>query len=173
MGVAAGQRASVSAVVTDADTAISAGSGDVPVLATPRLLALAEAAAVAAVAPHLAPGMTSVGTSASLEHRRASPVGAEVVVEAELTEVDGRRLMFSFIARESVPRPGGGAGEGAGNAAGAGMGPGSAAGAGEGAGGAAGAREDRDEDLVVGAGTVERVLVDRAAFLARAAGHRP
>ena len=151
MGVAAGQRASVSAVVADADTAISAGSGDVPVLATPRLLALAEAAAVAAIAPHLAPGMTSVGTSASLEHRRASPVGAEVVVEAELTEVDGRRLMFSFIARESAHRPGGD-GEGARSAAGAG---------GDG------------EDLVVGAGTVERVLVDRAAFLARAAGHRP
>jgi fluoroacetyl-CoA thioesterase len=147
MGVAAGQRASVSVVVADADTAISAGSGDVPVLATPRLLALAEAAAVAAIAPHLAPGMTSVGTSASLEHRRASPVGVEVVVEAELTEVDGRRLMFSFIARESARHPGG---------AGAG-----GAGAGDG------------EDLVVGAGTVERVLVDRAAFLARAASHRP
>jgi fluoroacetyl-CoA thioesterase len=151
MDIAAGQRASVSAVVADADTAISAGSGDVPVLATPRLLALAEAAAVAAIAPHLAPGMTSVGTSASLEHRRASLVGAEVVVEAELTEVDGRRLMFSFIARESAYRPGGD-GEGARSTAGAG---------GDG------------EDLVVGAGTVERVLVDRAAFLARAAGHRP
>jgi fluoroacetyl-CoA thioesterase len=151
MGVAAGQRASVSAVVADADTAISAGSGDVPVLATPRLLALAEAAAVAAIAPHLPPGMTSVGTSASLEHRRASPVGAEVVVEAELTEVDGRRLMFSFIARESAHRPGGD-GEGARSAAGAG---------GDG------------QDLVVGAGTVERVLVDRAAFLARAAGPQP
>jgi fluoroacetyl-CoA thioesterase len=147
MGVAAGQRASVNAVVDDADTAISAGSGDVPVLATPRLLALAEAAAVAAIAPHLPPGMTSVGTSASLEHRRASPVGVEVVVEAELTEVDGRRLMFSFIARESARHPGG-AGTGG-------------AGAGDG------------EDLVVGAGTVERVLVDRAAFLARAASHRP
>ena len=156
MGVAAGQRASVSAVVADADTAISAGSGDVPVLATPRLLALAEAAAVAAIAPHVPPGMTSVGTSASLEHRRASPVGAEVVVEAELTEVDGRRLMFSFIARESARHPGGaGAGAGAGGA------------------GAGGAGAGDGEDLVVGAGTVERVVVDRAAFLARAAGHRP
>jgi predicted thioesterase len=155
MGVAAGQRASVSVVVADADTAISAGSGDVPVLATPRLLALAEAAAVAAIVPHLAPGMTSVGTSASLEHRRASLVGAEVVVEAELTEVDGRRLMFSFIARESARRPGGGAR--------AGDAPGSGAGAGE----------DGDEDLVVGAGTMERVLVDRAAFLDRAASQRP
>src|SRR5215831_6940006 len=107
MGVAAGQRASVSAVVADADTAISAGSGDVPVLATPRLLALAEAASVAAVAPHLEPGQTSVGTAASLEHRRASPVGAQVEVEAELTEVDGRRLVFGFIARHT----GQGAGE--------------------------------------------------------------
>jgi predicted thioesterase len=155
MGVAAGQRASVSVVVADADTAISAGSGDVPVLATPRLLALAEAAAVAAIAPHLAPGMTSVGTSASLEHRRASTVGAEVVVEAELTEVDGRRLMFSFIARENARRPGSGAR------------------AGEALGSGARAGEDGDEDLVVGAGTMERVLVDRAAFLARAAGDRP
>jgi predicted thioesterase len=152
MGVAAGQRASVSAVVADADTAISAGSGDVPVLATPRLLALAEAATVAAIAPHLPPGMTSVGTSASLEHRRASPVGAEVVVEAELTAVDGRRLMFGFIAREGPGAGGAGAG-----------------GAGAGGGGAGGG----GEDLVVGAGTVERVLVDRAVFLARAAGHRP
>jgi predicted thioesterase len=81
-------------------------------------------------------------------------VGAEVAVEAELTEVDGRRLMFSFIARESARRVGG-------------------AGAGQGAGGAAGAGADGGEDLVVGAGTMERVLVDRAVFLARAAGHRP
>ena len=185
MGVAAGQRASVSAVVADADTAISAGSGDVPVLATPRLLALAEAAAVAAIAPHLAPGMTSVGTSASLEHRRASSVGAEVVVEAELTEVDGRRLMFSFIARESAHRPGGdgesahrpgGDGEGAQRAGGGARRVGgearSAGRDGEGARSVGGAGGD-GEDLVVGAGTVERVLVDRAAFLARAAGPRP
>jgi fluoroacetyl-CoA thioesterase len=144
MGVAAGLRASVSAVVADADTAIQAGSGDVPVLATPRLLALAEAASVAAISPHLAPGTTSVGTAASLEHRRASPVGAELVVEAELTEVDGRRLVFSFIAREGRQRSGAPGGEG-------------------------------DEDRVVGAGTVERVLVDREEFLARAgaAAHRP
>jgi fluoroacetyl-CoA thioesterase len=166
MGVAAGQRASVSAVVADADTAISAGSGDVPVLATPRLLALAEAATVAAIAPHLPSGMTSVGTSASFEHRRATLVGAEVVVEAELTEVDGRRLVFSFIARESARRPdGAGMGKGTGGA-------GASEGA-EGAGTSVGAGTGEGAGLVVGAGTVERVLVDRAAFLARAASHRP
>ena len=138
MGLAPGLRASVRVTVSEADTAIRAGSGDVPVLATPRLLALAEAASVAALGPQLGGEMTSVGTAVSLEHRRASPVGAEVVVDAELTEVDGRRLVFSFIARQARP-----AGE-----------DGSAA----------------EEDLVVGAGTVERVVVDREKFVARALG---
>jgi predicted thioesterase len=140
MGLAVGLRAVVRHTVTQADTAIEAGSGDVPVLATPRLLALAEAACVAALEPQLGPGTTSVGTAVALEHRRASPVGAEIEVEAELTEVAGRRLAFSFIARHTRPDSG----------------PGS--------------DPDEDEDLVVGAGTVERVVVDRDAFLARAAG---
>ncbi len=142
MGLAVGLRASMRYVVTEADTAISAGSGDVPVLATPRLLALAEAACVAALESHLDAGMTSVGTSVTLEHRRASPVGTELDVEAELTELDGRRLVFSFIARHVRPAPAAGAG---------------------------GGEPDGDEDLVAGAGSVERIVVDRAKFLARAA----
>jgi fluoroacetyl-CoA thioesterase len=103
VGLEPGLRASVRIVVADADTAIAAGSGDVPVLATPRLLALAEAAAVDSVAPTLAPGQTTVGTSAVVEHTRASPVGAEVVVEAELTSADGRLLTFRFTARHRPP----------------------------------------------------------------------
>ncbi len=133
MALAPGLLASVRIVVTDTDTATAMGSGDVPVLATPRLLALAEAASMAAVAPSLESGVTSVGTSVAMEHKRASPVGVEVVVEAELTEVDGRRLVFSFIAWQK--RPDG---------------------------------SSRDEDAVVGAGTVERVLVDRDRFVGRA-----
>jgi len=123
----------VSLTVADADTAMAMGSGDVPVLATPRLLALAEAAAVAAIAPGLEPGRTSVGTSAVLEHKHASPVGAEIEVEAELTEVDGRRLVFRFIARRRARS--GSAGE---------------------------------DGAVVGAGTMERVVVDRDHFISRA-----
>ena len=138
MGLAVGLRATVRHAVTDADTAIEAGSGDVPVLATPRLLALAEAACVAALEPHLGPEMTSVGTAVALEHRRATPVGAEVEVEAELTEVEGRRLGFSFIARHCGP--GGGSGSGG---------------------------DPEDEDLVVGAKKVERIVVDREKFLSR------
>ena len=97
-GLAAGLRSSITAEVTRADTAAELGSGDLPVLGTPRLLALAEAACVAAVAPQLTPGQTTVGTAVSLEHKRPSLVGASLVVEAELTEVDGRRLVFNFIA---------------------------------------------------------------------------
>jgi fluoroacetyl-CoA thioesterase len=98
-----GLRASVRIVVADADTAIAAGSGDVPVLATPRLLALAEAAAVKSVTPALSPGQTTVGTSAVVEHNRASPVGAEVTLEAELIGAEGRLLTFRFTARQGQP----------------------------------------------------------------------
>ena len=134
-GLAPGLRASVQVTVTDADTAAAMGSGDVPVLATPRLLAVVEAAAVAAITPHIEPGFTSVGTAVNLEHRRASPPGAQIYVEAELTSVDRTRLEFGFIAR------------------------------------AVGAADD-DPDAVVGAGTHERVVVDRARFLGRAR-HQP
>jgi fluoroacetyl-CoA thioesterase len=126
-GLEAGLRATITAEVTEADTAQALGSGQMPVLGTPRLLALAEAACVAAVAPHLAEGQTTVGVAVSLEHRRASPVGASLEVEAELTGVEGRRLSFNFIA----------------------YGP-----------------FDGDES-VVGAGTVERMLVDTERFLAK------
>jgi fluoroacetyl-CoA thioesterase len=133
MALAPGLLSFVRIVVADTDTAVALGSGDVPVLGTPRLLALAEAAAVAAIEPSLEPGLTSVGTSALVEHKRASPVGAQVVVEAELTEVDGRRLVFRFIARQE-PWAG----------------------------------SPDDQDAVVGAGTLERVLVDRDRFVSRA-----
>jgi len=98
-GLVVGLRASVTAEVTDADTAEALGSGDVPVLGTPRLLALAEAACVATVAPQLGPGQTTVGIEVSLEHSRPSPVGSTVEVSAELTEIHRRRLVFGFIAR--------------------------------------------------------------------------
>ena len=134
MALAPGLRSVVRIVVAGTDTAVARGSGDVPVLATPRLLALAEAAAAASVGPALEPGQTSVGTSAVLEHKRPSPLGAEVVVEAELTEVDGRRLVFGFTAwYKRLP----------------------------------GAPDDHD--TVVGAGTLERVIVDRDRFVSQAA----
>src|ERR1700761_1108255 len=93
-----GPKAGITTGVGPADTAAALGSGDVPVLGTPRLLALAEAATVQAVATALAPGQTSVGTSVRLEHPAPSPVGMRVTVTAELTAVDGRRLTFRVEA---------------------------------------------------------------------------
>jgi fluoroacetyl-CoA thioesterase len=90
-----GLRAGFSYTVTEADTAVAAGSGDVPVLATPRVLTLAERASVEAVAGALEAGATTVGTRVELEHLRATPVGATVTVEAVLERVDGRRLEFA------------------------------------------------------------------------------
>src|SRR5499433_880521 len=143
---------------------MQAGSGVVPVLASPRLLGLAEAACVAALESHLGQGMTSVGTGVALEHRRASPVGTEIEVEAELTEVNGRRLVFGFVARHVRPEDGGPPGGGPAGGGPAGGGPG---GGGPGS-GPAGGDPDGDAGLAVGGGTVERIVVDRAAFLARA-----
>ncbi|MGH3682002.1 MAG: thioesterase family protein [Natronosporangium sp.] len=90
----AGLTAQVELTVTDADTAQAMGSGDVPVLGTPRVLALAEAATVAATAAKLPPGSTTVGTRVELEHTAPSPVGATVTATATLAKVDGRRLLF-------------------------------------------------------------------------------
>jgi predicted thioesterase len=86
--------------VTEADTAIALGSGDVPVLATPRVLALAEQATVAATAGALPPGATTVGTRVELAHLSATPVGRTVTAEATLSTVDGRRLAFTVTVHD-------------------------------------------------------------------------
>ena len=86
--------------VTEADTAAALGSGDVPVLATPRVLALAEQATVAAVAGALEAGVTTVGVRVELDHLAPSPVGAELEVEAVLERVAGRRLQFAVRVRD-------------------------------------------------------------------------
>jgi fluoroacetyl-CoA thioesterase len=85
-------------VVTEADTATAVGSGDVPVLATPRLIAWLEAATVASAAPFVGPGQTTVGTAIRIQHHRATPVGGRVEVVAEAPErAEGRQL--SFVVR--------------------------------------------------------------------------
>lgn len=122
--ITTGLSARVELNVTDADTAQTVGSGDVPVLATPRVVALVEAATVAATATRLPTGMTTVGIRVDLEHRAATPVGRTVVARAKLGKIDGRRLVFEVSVSEGT--------------------------------------------LVVAEGRVERVLVDRQRFLARA-----
>lgn len=95
-----GLHAASSHVVSDADTAVALGSGDVPVLATPRVVALAEAATCAAVAPHITNDLTTVGTHVSLDHLAPTPVGGTVHVEAVLESVEGRRLTFGVRVRD-------------------------------------------------------------------------
>jgi fluoroacetyl-CoA thioesterase len=84
--------------VADDDTASALGSGDLPVLATPRLVAWCEAATCAAVGQSMPPERTSVGTRVDLEHLAASRVGAAVEVTATVRYVDGRLLRFEVVA---------------------------------------------------------------------------
>jgi predicted thioesterase/GNAT superfamily N-acetyltransferase len=88
-------------VVTREDTAIALGSGDVSVLATPRLIAWLEAATVDA-SPDLASDETSVGTRVDIEHLVASPLGARVDAAAELVHRDGRLLRFAVTAQHDL-----------------------------------------------------------------------
>jgi predicted thioesterase len=87
-------------VVGDDDTAIALGSGDVPVLGTPRVVALMEQAAVSAVSGSLEPGSTTVGTHIAVDHLAASFVGAAVEATAEVVGVDGRSVSFRLTAHE-------------------------------------------------------------------------
>src|SRR4029450_9409485 len=98
--LAPGLTARVELTVTDADTAQSLGSGDVPVLGTPRVLALAEAATVAATARQLPGGMTTVGAPPEVAPRAPPPVGRRAPAQATLAKVDGRRLVFEVSVRD-------------------------------------------------------------------------
>ncbi len=97
-----GQQATLTRTVGDTDTAVALGSGDLPVLGTPRLLAWAEQATCAAVAAGVPAGRTSVGTRVQLEHVGASPVGAEVRVTATVVYADGRLVRFEVVAEHTA-----------------------------------------------------------------------
>lgn len=93
------ESASVTHVVTDADTAQALGSGDLAVLATPRVLAWCEEATCAAL--ELDSAQTSVGTRVDLQHLAASPVGAEVTATATVVHTDGRLVRFQVAAHDA------------------------------------------------------------------------
>jgi fluoroacetyl-CoA thioesterase len=93
-----GQCATLQFEVTETDTAAAVGSGDLPVLGTPRLLAWCEAATCAAVADSLDASSSSVGTRVAIEHLAASPVGEQVEVTASIAHVDGRLVRFTVAA---------------------------------------------------------------------------
>ncbi len=127
-GLVTGLSARVSLVVTEPDTALALGSGDVPVLGTPRLVALCEEASCRVLDGHLGPGRTSVASRIQFDHLAPVAVGATVVAEATLERVEGRRLGFTISVLRCVD----------------------------------------DDNALVGAGRLVRVLVDRHKFLAKA-----
>lgn len=86
--------------VTKENTALAMGSGDMEVFATPGLVALMEAAATEALEGKLPEGATTVGSQINASHLRPSLVGASIVAEAEVKEVQGRRVTFRIVAKE-------------------------------------------------------------------------
>jgi len=84
--------------VTDSVTAIVVGSGDMPVLATPMMMALMENAAMLAIKEELPEGCTTVGGHIESSHLKPSKVGDVVRAEAEVTKVDGKKIEFKVTA---------------------------------------------------------------------------
>jgi fluoroacetyl-CoA thioesterase len=84
--------------VTSDLTAVTMGSGSVHVYATPAMIALMEAAAVSAIDPYLLDGRTSVGIEINVQHLSATPVGERITAMAEVTRIDGKRVILEVRA---------------------------------------------------------------------------
>ena len=84
--------------VTSGDTAIAVGSGDVPVLGTPRVIALMEQATCEALRGSLPDTHTSVGAQVSVSHRKPTPVGSQVTARAIVSAVDDQVISFDVSA---------------------------------------------------------------------------
>ncbi len=93
-----GRVGQVGVTIVAGDTAIAVGSGEVPVLGTPRLIALMERATCSVLHPELGSEHTSVGVRVDISHRRPTPIGATVTVTAKISAVDGSRVTFDVSA---------------------------------------------------------------------------
>ena len=96
--VQVGLKNTVSEEVTEARTAQAMGSGSLPVYATPAMTCLMEKAATEAVEALVPEGWTTVGISLHVAHTAATPVGLTVRAEAEVTAVEGRKIIFTVRA---------------------------------------------------------------------------
>lgn len=104
MAIEPGLVGAIEVVVQPADTADALGNAGVHVLATPRLVALLELAAIRAVEAQLPPGAGTVGTRIDVRHLAATPVGMRATIRATLREVDGRRLVFDIAGEDEAER---------------------------------------------------------------------
>lgn len=93
-----GLKNSVAEMVTEENTAVTMGSGTLPVYATPAMTCLMEKAAAEALEPLLPGGWTTVGISSNVAHKAPTPIGLKVRAEAEVTAVDGRKVTFAVRA---------------------------------------------------------------------------
>lgn len=96
-----GIRGTKTITVNESNTAKTMGSGTLDVFATPALIALLEETCWRSVADELEEGSGTVGTLLEIKHTAPTPVGMEVTCESELTEVDGRRLVFTVQAHDA------------------------------------------------------------------------
>lgn len=104
----AGITGTAQTICNESNTAAAVGSGILKVFATPMMIALMEKAACDGVAPYLSDGEGTVGTVIKITHDSATPLGMKVTAKAELTEVDGRRLVFNVEAFDEAGHIGGG-----------------------------------------------------------------
>jgi fluoroacetyl-CoA thioesterase len=102
MDIEPGLRGSAELIVGEEHTAPRIGSGWVHVLATPVMINLIEAAALAAVEHLLPAGFQSLGTHLDVRHIAATPVGMRVRATTEVISVDGRTIRFRVEARDEV-----------------------------------------------------------------------
>lgn len=108
MSVEIGMKGRAETVVTPDNTAQAAGSGLLPVFATPWMVALMENAAVNAVRGALPAGEDTVGVLVDVKHSAATPIGMRVWAEAEVIDVEDRQVVFSVTAFDEAGKIGGG-----------------------------------------------------------------
>ncbi|MEO8101146.1 MAG: thioesterase family protein [Betaproteobacteria bacterium] len=100
LGIAVGKIGTASIIVGDEHTAPRVGSGQIHVLATPVMINLFEAAALAACEHLLPPGHQSLGTHLDVTHTAATPVGMRATATAEVVSIEGRTLRFRLKAED-------------------------------------------------------------------------
>ena len=102
MSIEIGLKGRAEVVVVYENTAAAVGSGLVPVFATPSMIALMEQAAASSLLPYLDEGQGSVGIHLDVSHEAATPIGMKVWAESEVTEVNGKQIVFSVAAYDEA-----------------------------------------------------------------------
>ncbi|MCL1884170.1 MAG: thioesterase family protein [Defluviitaleaceae bacterium] len=103
-----GKSAKATTIVSINNTAKTVGSGSLDVFSTPMMIALMEKAACECLSDSLEEGQTSVGTKISVEHKAASPLGAEITATATIDEIDGRSINYSITTSDGSTEIGSG-----------------------------------------------------------------